>query len=381
MKRNFNDCRLMAEISAIRLFGLMLVISGFARGAGAEMTLDEIVENVRRNEGLYDNLDVTVHWDYSIGDRKPPTLSGGIGSPVIASNSRVHFVRQNGLFRVDRSGSTNDTTGTSSLDHQRTFDGTTTRLLDAGVGNVQRGAYEDRDVVRPHMYLLRSTAFAMVPLSSFLSGTAAMLAIPSSGLKKGQSLRSSYAGLEVLRGTACHKVSVELIRDNGKPRNRIELWLAEDKNYLPVRSSAFMYRFSQSLHTSQGETLSFKEIEPGIWFPTEAEVVGYDEIKIEEEHRQVADCRHRFITESVSLHPSYAPSFFADISFPDGTAVYELEAGHIRKSYRQGQPASTGAAPSRGGGWLFYLNVAVLSAAIWYAWARSHRRSENRVRR
>lgn len=67
----------------------------------AQLTMEDIIENVRRNEALYDNIDVTLITDYGIGDQKPMDFGNGM-SQLVSLDTRIRFVSQDGLFRFDR---------------------------------------------------------------------------------------------------------------------------------------------------------------------------------------------------------------------------------------------------------------------------------------
>lgn len=59
----------------IRLLSVLLSILLFAATAvaplRADLSLEDIIENVRRNEALYSDIDLSIKCEYSIGDRAP----------------------------------------------------------------------------------------------------------------------------------------------------------------------------------------------------------------------------------------------------------------------------------------------------------------------
>ncbi len=325
---------------------MALVMTLFACTAvRAEVTLEDIIENVRRSEALYENLDVVIHTEYEIGDREPAQFDQG--AEVLKSSSRVHYVRQDGLFRLDRTGSSHDTERTLSLDRVRAYDGGTTRGVEGTkVANIIQGRQDDKDLVRPHMLLLRNTLHCKAPLSVYLTGTEAMRSHPDSHWEGDLSLRNTYLGEADFNGLRCHRVRITTHVPAGPPDDSFELWLAEDRNYLPIRRFGFTFRYSENVPIGEGVVTALREIAPNIWFPTAAEMTVYDGIELQRSGRRdrVAN-RTTYAVEEVSLTPRYNLAYFRDVTIPDGTAVYEVTDGKITRSYREGAPGAPGGKP------------------------------------
>jgi hypothetical protein len=96
---------------------------------------------------------------------------------------------------------------------------------------------------------------------------------------------------------------------------------------------------------------------------------------LRERQERVVAYRYVYTTESVALDPNHQSSFFEDLPFLDGTAVYEISNGAIAKSYRVGAPETSAESdigsvakdPS-----LLWANTAVIVAfvAALFAWRR-----------
>jgi hypothetical protein len=71
MNSSRNRCTTMKTMIAVVV---TLLASPPAR---ADVTLEDIIENVRRNEALYENLDVKLSGHYTIGDREPGRMLDG----------------------------------------------------------------------------------------------------------------------------------------------------------------------------------------------------------------------------------------------------------------------------------------------------------------
>jgi hypothetical protein len=127
---------------------------------------------------------------------------------------------------------------------------------------------------------------------------------------------------------------------SGEPHDGEEYWLAKDRNYLPVRLLAYTYRFSKDMPVGEGVVHKFREIKPGVWFPSDVEVTAYNKFKIQQEGRRELQWRERYTIKRVNLDPKYDREFFAKVAFPAGTAVYEVEKGQIVRSWRQGAPGT-----------------------------------------
>lgn len=181
-----------------------------------EVTINDIIENVRRNEMLYDNLEVTMEREYTTGDRPAPKLDRG-SIPARTSTS-THYVKQGGMFRLDMVGTSITGNGDRSEDRIRAFDGEITRVYaQSAIGNIVTGRRDDPDRIEPHMLLLRTMREGCVPLSAFLAGADAMRAYPLVKWlgDQGLGLSSSYKRAIEFAGLPCHEVWVVMTDRTG----------------------------------------------------------------------------------------------------------------------------------------------------------------------
>jgi hypothetical protein len=373
--------------SPLLVAGLAMLVPCLVLDVKADEYLDTIITNVRENEALYTNIDVDLQSEYvaANGDKLPmitrgptaATASDSDGSPAKAPDvgdiapaasrsKRIKYVNQKGFFRLDVTGQSSGPAGDVSQDRIRAFDGDTTRLFDQqAVGNIIRGRQEDENFVRPHMLLLRMMNY-LVPLSVYLSGDQEMSRYPDAGWNSSLRLRNTYQGEAEFQGLRCHKVWISTLLPSGDVHDRWELWLAEDRNYLPCRLFGYTMRCSKTIPISEGTIADFKEVKPGIWFPLAAEVVAYNPFALQKEGKQELQWRENYAVEEVSLNPDYPASYFRSVKFPDGTPVYEVVNGEIARSYTQGAPAAPGGPVESwlARWWLLLLNVIVFGLLI-----------------
>ena len=307
--------------------------------AFADVSLKEIVQNIRDYEALYDSIDVRLKEVYSRTDQDFRVQASD--TLVVEETLATWYVSQDGLFRLERDGEATLHGGDRhSRDRTRLFDGQTTKVFSQGaVGHLVKGRSDDSYFVRPHMLLLRYN-FLMVPLSVYLEGHEAMAAHPNGHWNNGYVLRNSYEGECEYQGLKCHRVRITtfLSPDSDRPHDAWELWLAEERNLIPVRRLAFTFRYSETIPVGEAFVDKWEELQSGVWFPMHATIVSYNKPLLKREGRQEAQWRKEFTVDSVSLAPDYDLAFFEDLEFPQGTAVYEVEDGEIVRSRRVGAP-------------------------------------------
>ncbi|HVC94985.1 MAG TPA: hypothetical protein VND64_14915 [Pirellulales bacterium] len=355
----------------------LLVILFWTLRVRADVTFQDILENVKRNEALYENHDVKLRLEYEMGNFEPAKIMQMHGGPVVseeikATSSSMHYVNQGGLFRLDRKGTNTTPSAELSADCTRAFDGTTTRLYEyGGIGNIIPGREQDHDFMYPHMLLLRKVV--QVPLSTYLSGMKAFEAHPLGRRSEGQRFEYAYMGEDDVDGLRCHKVWITTVVEPDLRANRSEVWLAEERNYMPVRTRGFYYNYSKDIPSEEGAASDFREIAPGVWFPFRAEVTLYDGLTLMMQRKLEVHGRYRLTVEEASLHPSYEQAYFEDVVFPDGTAVYEVENSQIKKSYRVGTPDAPAVAAAKAKRW-WVLAAFAATAALALAIAVARRR-------
>ncbi len=309
----------------------LCVIPGTVSG---ELTIEEVIENVRQHEKIYLDIEVSMSSVYEVKEKEIANYPY-----VIERNEQINYVLQGDLFRVERTGHSRKSKSTSSRDRIHSFDGSFSRILEQNaIGNINHGRLADRDAIFPHMILLRTTSYSSVPLSVFLSGHEAIRAHPDGRLSDGKTFQVMYGGECKIKDLNCHKVIVTSFTASKKVSSKYEIWLAESRNYLPVKRLFFRPKYSNDIPEAEGIVNEFREISEGVWFPFDAKVVKYNQFTLQRERKQELQWTRRYLVESAKLDPTYKREYFSDVNFPDGTSMYEVKDGKIIKSWMQSVP-------------------------------------------
>jgi len=329
-------CNITSFVVRWRLFVcicLALPVCMIPETASGELTIEEIIKNVQRNEKLYLDINVSMSSVYKNTDKKNASTRS-----VIEKNVQVSYVSQGEYFRIERAGYSKTSESTNSRDRIHSFDGNFSRILEQNsIGNINHGKLTDRTAILPHMILLRSTSYSSVPLSVFLSGHKAIRSHPDGMISNGKTLQVMYDGEYKIKDLNCHKVIVTSFTASKKISSRYEIWLAESRNYLPVKRLFFRPKYSNDIPEAEGIVSKFHEISEGVWFPFDAKIVKYNQFTIQREGKQEPRWTQRYLVKSVKLDPTYNRDFFTNVNFPDGTSMYEVKDGKIIKSWMQAE--------------------------------------------
>lgn len=347
------------------MFKKQLLVFALVTRAAFGNDVPTLIEDLKGYESLYDNIDMHIEYryDYLRGHATRAEVSKP-GSFVVFSDTvyRSHFVRQGDKFRVDRAGHANGSNGAPyTLDRVRAYDGTRTLLFEQNAyGNIADFALEDENCLRPHMLLLQFMKFG-VPLSTYLSGTDAMLAHPQSHFDPSFTIEAALVGSEDVDGIDCSVIQVNTIIQ-GSAHDGWKLWLGKSRNLIPVRLEGYTYRVSMNEPVGIGVVEEWLEIDKGIWMPKKVSYTAYNKETLREANTRTVQWKSQITAESVSLNPEYPDDFFSDVKFPDGIPVSVLNAEKaVESSLVNGSPHSP-ASSTRKTRWLWIVcvNVAVI---------------------
>jgi hypothetical protein len=359
-----------------------------AHAGEATLTRDTILANLRANEELYANREVRWRESFHAAASSRRLSQGGRALvPVTDEQLECWCVVQDGKFflecRGDSISGPQEKPQLHPIHVRRGFDRTQTRLLElagAYVGNVIQGAAYDGRIFDPHGVVRRRVGWSHVafPLSVYLAGSVAIRADPRAVdyPSNGEQIVSRYDGDEEVRGLRCHRIVVDrrapMPGKDSKiaPSDRIVMWLAIDRNDLPIKTDAYNLFYSGDIPIEQWTMDDLRQVAPGIWFPFRCKVDVLDQRELRRRKRAVVADTEEWVVSEASVNPKHDVSFFRDVSFPDGTPVYEITDHKITRSYIQGDKplaAVISNNPKRAmRWWLVLVNVvAVLLMAAW----------------
>ena len=331
----------------------------------SEVTVTDIVENIRANESLFDNFEATVSMSYQLL-RKPVEFVDEDMVEVTDSSSEVNYTQQDGMFRLEIDLQSTDA-GKKLPDTRRRvrmYDGETSRAKEGTVVNIAEGRTNDEYIIRPHMMIIQRTAFD-VPLSVYLQGRDAIIAFAGESEIGDMQIEVDYVGEEEIDGLRCHKmVCRHIIRGSGVVFNVVHMWLAPERNWLPLKCKAVKPHLSNTLSSYDAVTTEFVRVAPGIWFPKNATVTAFNKDLLGARGEQVPAWRRSYVVEACTMNTKHPKSYFQDFDISAGSAVYRLNSdGKIVGSYLEGAPD-----PQKQSwlwrNWLILLNIAVIVVIV-----------------
>lgn len=313
-----------------------------ASGNGPSPEIDALIEVIAASESLFQDLDIT--WTLSgVAPKddasKPagPTLPEGF-SKFIDEQYTVHTVFQSGLYYAERKGSMLLENGNrQSLNRLTAFNGVETKCLDQDVlGNISPRERQDDFILLPHMALLHGM-YIRAPLSVFLSGTEAMVSKQDTKWDANHKIQVTLGEEDAtVADMRCKIVYVQQYAGDVR-HSGWKLWLASERNLIPVRVEGFTYKHSERIPKYIATVGTMKEIEPAVWFPMSMKAELYRFPKSNE--NPVKWRTNHISVDTISLSPAYPPAFFSKLDFPNGVAVYVLdENNNIQRNYVVGAP-------------------------------------------
>ena len=236
---------------ACRGIGVIVALVSLFPGLafGQEVELRTIVVNVRANEELFKDIDVSHQRTY---EQNAAAAAPAVAKATLEEECRTVF-QGDFLYRSEKIKTIQLSDKAPKLFSTLLgYDGEFTRRLDEHAGgrvaNLNHGRLEDALLFRPHTWILIGSE-VYVPLSVWLEGGDRLAKHPLAGNYKDYDLSASLVGSESVAGLGCFKLKCEL-RTRDKEREMVGLWylwLAQDKNYLPGRTHQNLHNYCQAL--------------------------------------------------------------------------------------------------------------------------------------
>ncbi len=299
--------------------------------------LDRLIALVRAEENRYARYDVTVDTTYR------RLAHDSIGGVIVSQDISERSVAFDGrLYSQSTNLSRNGNGAPSKREIVQIYDGAWNRERSRGWANggpipdsvglapakadrdshtqydrasLGRGGPDAVDMFRPHTAFFVHGGLRCYRLSS-------LLASPVYEKFNGTRLKYEYLGPERRDGLDCEKLlSADDSGDDRKPNTWSYLWLAKDRNYLPVRYESYSSS-NDKLPTSIGYVDDLREIAPGLWFPCHAVRQGHASDSVEglREGRILIDPIYELRVRTVELPLDVRDNLF-HMNLPAGTSV------------------------------------------------------------
>ncbi len=331
-------------------------------------SLREVVECVRSNEVLYNNIKYN-YQDYYVLDERATAMKVPIF--LKSSATKMNYYQKDRSVRIIEHI---DSVGVSGRSSNRTFETISNgsrvfRIANETHVNLVDDPPGPRDYLHVHSLLGKEKLFLDFPLSEYIQG--------GSELKKYKRLKnidveSKVLGIEKIDDETCVKVLVEIT--DRYPNGRVEwdratIWLAIAKNYLPIRFEGRASRVDGEL-TCEGRVERFDQIDQGVWFPVKMVVLTHDEFGYAKSHQCPVVGEMRIEITNVELNPKYPDHIFEDRKIPIGAVVYKLKDNKIIEKYKNGLSKTKPIAKRRSvsswtiGSWIAAAIVGLIVALI-----------------
>ncbi|MEX2316451.1 MAG: TlpA disulfide reductase family protein [Pirellulales bacterium] len=324
-------------------------------GRPAETTLSDIVERVRAAEQHFQKMDVSVASTYRMDEpRSAGRRRQAPGTDNITMINETDTTSRSVLLgprayheeedkHVLETGDKNTSRSTSA------FDGEWTRSLnvqirgnqdrDSASASLQKGGAKEVCVFRPHTAVF--DGYESIPLSERLTSE---IRDPQQGLRQ----RVAYLGDETIDGLVCYKIRIDVFsRQNETPYNWEFLWLARDRNLLPIRRDSFTGGWSVRLPMAIALVDDLREVQQGVWFPYRVAVRKFNSFESSGicENRLIVSWRRNYAVTALNLNPQPPANLFGELVVPAGTpySVQDEEGNSVaqRKQEQAGNLSLT----------------------------------------
>ncbi len=294
-------------------------------GPEGEAKLKEVVAKVAENEARYSQLEVAAHSSYKHLEKAfgPLILEQRFDERSVLQGNLAYWSRR-GVFSAvgQKSG---EEFWVEAFDGRwiRSYFGTKTEgedeqsyasLRDRGDGKAEDcvGAVH---VHRPHTLLLR-------PDRGIYGSFADFLVSPWYDKRNGYSQEFRYCGQQEFEGHPCILLRWEVSgRHKERPTNPMVLWLATDRNDIPIRLEHYAQaKDHEPVLTAIGTCSDFRELAPGLWFPFHATKLATNGLSMMQ-GLVTLTLRHDIQITAVKTAARPEESLFREVVVPEGIQV------------------------------------------------------------
>jgi hypothetical protein len=293
--------------------------------------LRDLIAEVRKEEARYQNLEVVWRTVYRPPRPKPPRPQSPSG---LTLDCRSVF--QNGMMYLKFKGDSREAHGQfHDVDRVLGFDGATTRVYDrGGTAKIVEGPDDDLQTFRPHTVLFRYERECL-HVDATLAGV-----LEGADMAYGPQIQSEDLGDEEVAGLKCRKIAIKYSSPpdpSGKPLPGMRrlVWIAPQRNCLAVKHEIYDTEQFIKYPALRAVAEEFREIAPGVWFPTLSQWAVPRGPAKEDGTYGVSETE-QYRVASVSLNPKYDTSLFRDIEIPKGTPTRRIRADGTQRSFLMG---------------------------------------------
>ena len=302
-------------------------------------TLEAILDRLTEEEKKYDPCEVIL-----IDRYKFLNSSGGMQGNIDVSENRQRSVLSGARRYREQTGSSNSGGGESTQINRQAGDGRTVRsysrhvtgknndIVNANASIALDGSRFPVSLDRAHTLIFRDHRESANSLTTFLK---------SGWYDKHNQypMEVEYVGDEQIDELVCHKLKCRL------QTSSITLWLARDRNLIPIRHEWHEPRWNAMLPTGVSFVEDFREIQPGIWCPYRITNLAFqkhsrDGLVV---NQIVLQWRHDVTVERVTLAPNVDDRLFSELTIPADTKVQvQDEQGKYIGDYSQPETGRLG---------------------------------------
>lgn len=154
----------------------------------------------------------------------------------------------------------------------------------------------------------------------------------------GARMEITYEGDSRIEDLICHKLVCSLPKLlPTTPKSHFVVWLARDRNLLPIRREWYDERVHPTLPLTVAYATDLQEVKPGCWFPIQSTILKLERVRPDalNVNRVVLNSRIDWHVKNVTLDPMMDEDFFSEIHIPGGTKVDVIEPNRTFWEYIQ----------------------------------------------